>query len=252
MRGNSVCRRPCRFANQKCSEGAASRSSSVGQRDEAVGQVVAHGAHEELGAPAREAAEHALPVRDRVRGPAAHSPSSCRISVSASASAMRVDRAARRRRRSRSRRAPTAARRRRACPPRFGPLPQPAPQRLQPHVDRAVARRGRGRRQVARVLAPGDEHAHAVAPFLALELAQEELRLAEASDAGAVDERAADQRAVDARRRRTGRSCAGVERERHVRRLFQRRPQRLALRHPGADLRLRHRRAERRVPRSQR
>ena len=198
-----ACRRDSR--TRSAASAAASRSSSDGQRDEAIGQMIAHRTREEFGAPPRETGEHRLPTAARALRPASHSPSSCRISVSASACAMlsiaapgavgeavAVER--------RLERALAALAR-----PRFGALPEPALQRFQPHVDRAVARRGRRRGQVARIFAAGDEDAHAVAPFLALERAQEELRLAEAADAGAVDKPLSDQRLDWRARRRTDR-----------------------------------------------
>ena len=192
--GRARRRRPSSPANQRWIDAEAPRATSAGS-------VTVQSARWSRTARAKSSARRSTkPSSMRSHAgesetPAACSPSSWRISVSVSASTIRLQR------RMRDRRAnpcasSAALERATGAPvrPQLRPLPQQAPQRRRCARRSCLPQRRRGGREVARVLAPGDEDAHAVAPFLALELGQEELRLAEAADAGAVHETARDQR----------------------------------------------------------
>ena len=118
--------------------------------------------------------------------------------------------------------------------PALGLFPQPLPQRLAAHDQRAALGCRRNRRHIARIFAAADQQVRIAAPFLTVELTEKEVRLVKASDTGAIHQPAAGQRRVDLLR---GEGIEIVTGHRHGDeiRLRDFLPARLALGNPAPD-----------------
>ncbi len=203
-----------------------------GQGDQAVGEVVADRAGEEFGPAIRKLRQHRRPVRTELAAGTmlADLVQDQRLGLGRDHALQRrprrvVDAVGGECARQRALRA--------AMRPDLDLAAQPATQRVLADDDGVRPQRRRRRGEIARPLASCDQHAQPVPPFVAQQLAEKELRLAETTDARGVDLPPRGQRAVDG---------VGVERpdghvadgQRDVVGALQRVPLRLALCHPRA------------------
>ena len=166
------------------------------QRHQAVGQMIAHRAHQQLGVPGGQLAEHRVPVlaQQRFGARLADFMQDHRLALGlghAVEAALDVVLEAVVGERAAERGVPFLPL------PFFVLVPQQPAHCVHAQEDGAVAHRRRRGNQVARIFASRHQYLHALAHLGTLEFGQHEMRLAEMPQPAAVDQSLRDQRAVD-------------------------------------------------------